>query len=107
MHREGLVHHGIELLFRGQRHRLDLSALTGGKSVMVYGQTEVTHDLMDARRAQGLPSWYSVGDTVRLHGFDGAHPSLTCQRDGREETLDCDFIAGCDGYHGSRPRCIS
>ena len=100
MHREGLVHKGIELLFKGQRHRVDLSALTGGKSVMVYGQTEVTHDLMDARQARGLPSWYSVGDTVGLRDFDGANPTVTCLRDGREETIECDFIAGCDGYHG-------
>ncbi|MBN4663950.1 FAD-dependent monooxygenase, partial [Escherichia coli] len=56
MHREGLVHHGIELAFKGERHRIDMHRLTGGKSVMVYGQTEITHDLMDAREAEGLPT---------------------------------------------------
>jgi p-hydroxybenzoate 3-monooxygenase len=100
MHREGLVHHGIELLFKGQRHRIDLHGLSGGKSVMVYGQTEVTHDLMDARKAEGLSSIYETGDTVKLHGFDGSQPTVSYVKDGKTHEVECDFIAGCDGYHG-------
>jgi p-hydroxybenzoate 3-monooxygenase len=100
MHREGLVHHGIELLFKGQRHRIDLHGLSGGKSVMVYGQTEVTHDLMDARKAEGLETIYETGDTVKLHGFDGAKPKVSYVKDGKTHEIECDFIAGCDGYHG-------
>jgi len=100
MHREGLVHHGIELLFKGQRHRIDLHGLSGGKSVMVYGQTEVTHDLMDARKAEGLSSIYETGDTVKLHGFDGSQPKVSYVKDGKTHEVECDFIAGCDGYHG-------
>ncbi len=100
MHREGLVHSGIELLFKGARHRIDMSALTGGKTVTVYGQTEVTHDLMDARAAEGLATVYEAGDTVGLHGFDGSRPTVRFEKDGQAHEIECDFIAGCDGYHG-------
>ena len=100
MHREGLVHEGIELLFKGARHRIDFPGLTGGKTVMVYGQTEVTRDLMAAREAAGLPTFYEVGDSVSLHGFDGTTPTVRFRRDGEAHELSCDFIAGCDGYHG-------
>jgi p-hydroxybenzoate 3-monooxygenase len=100
MHREGLVHRGIELLFQGRRHRVDLHGLTGGKSVMVYGQTEVTHDLMDARQAEGLATVYETGDSVSLHGFDGGKPQVRYLKDGKTHEIECDFIAGCDGYHG-------
>lgn len=99
LHREGLVHHGFELLVAGQRHRIDLSRLTAGKQVTVYGQTEVTRDLMDARRAAGLPTVYEATD-VRLHGFDSASPTLSFTHAGRRHELRCDFIAGCDGFHG-------
>jgi p-hydroxybenzoate 3-monooxygenase len=102
MHKEGLVHQGIELLFKGERHRIDLPGLTGGKTVMVYGQTEVTRDLMDARAAAGLPTVYDTGDTVTLHGFDGTSPTVRYRKDGQEHEVRCDFIAGCDGYHGAR-----
>ena len=100
MHKEGLVHAGIELLFKGARHRIDFPGLTGGKTVMVYGQTEVTRDLMAARAAAGLPTVYEVGDSVSLHGFDGSSPVVRYRKDGQEHELACDFIAGCDGYHG-------
>jgi p-hydroxybenzoate 3-monooxygenase len=99
MHREGLVHGGFELCFGGARHRIDMHGLTGGKQVMVYGQTEVTRDLMTARAAAALPTIYEAAD-VRLHDFDGEHPRVTFRRDGVEHTIACDFIAGCDGYHG-------
>jgi len=100
MHREGLVHEGIELLFAGQRHRIDFPGLTGGKTVMVYGQTEVTRDLMAARAAAGLPTVYETGDSASLHGFDGTSPIVRYRKDGQEHEIQCDFIAGCDGYHG-------
>ncbi|HXD41035.1 MAG TPA: 4-hydroxybenzoate 3-monooxygenase [Ramlibacter sp.] len=100
MHREGLVHHGIELLFKGERHRIDMHALTGGKSVTVYGQTEVTHDLMDARKAEGLVTIYDSGETVTLHDFDSTQPKVRYTVDGQAHEIECDFIAGCDGFHG-------
>ncbi|MCW7539122.1 4-hydroxybenzoate 3-monooxygenase [Aquabacterium sp. A7-Y] len=99
MHREGLVHHGIELAFGGRRHRLDLYRLTGGRAVRVYGQTELTRDLMEAREAAGLPSVYQAAE-VRVHDFDGERPRVTFRRDGQRHEVRCDFIAGCDGYHG-------
>ena len=99
MHREGLVHHGFDLLFDGQRHRVDLSALTGGQHVMVYGQTELTRDLMDARAAAGLTTVYEARD-VAVHDFDTDHPRVTYTKDGVAHEVHCDFIAGCDGFHG-------
>ena len=98
-HAEGLPHDGIELLFQGARHRIDLHALTGGKRVMVYGQTEVTRDLMEARAAAGLTTVYEAKN-VGLHDFDGAAPRVRYEKDGATHEIACDFIAGCDGYHG-------
>ncbi len=99
MHREGLVHQGFEMLCDGSRHRIDLSRLTGGKSVMVYGQTELTRDLMEARKAAGLPTIYEAKN-VAVHDFDGTTPRVTYERDGNAHEIACDFIAGCDGFHG-------
>ncbi len=99
LHKEGLVHTGFDLLFKGQRHRIDLDGLTGGKKVMVYGQTEVTRDLMAARQAAGLMTHYEAAD-VQIRGFDTVHPSVSFTKDGQRLTIDCDFIAGCDGFHG-------
>ncbi len=99
LHKEGLVHTGFDLLFKGQRHRIDLAGLTGGQKVMVYGQTEVTRDLMAARQAAGLITHYEAAD-VQIHGFDTVHPSVSFTKDGQRLTIDCDFIAGCDGFHG-------
>ena len=99
MHRDGLVHSGFDMLFAGQRHRVDLAALTGGKNVMVYGQTEVTRDLMDARTQAGLPSYYEAQD-VQVLDFDTDHPRVWFQKDGESFEIACDFIAGCDGFHG-------
>ena len=98
-HAEGLPHDGIELLFKGQRHRIDLHELPGGSRVTVYGQTEVTRDLMDARAAAGLTTVYDA-QNVQVHDFDGQNPRVTYQKDGQAHELACDFIAGCDGYHG-------
>ena len=99
LRREGLVHGGFEMLWKGRRHRIDMRRLTGGKCVTVYGQTELTRDLMDARAAAGLPTVYEAGN-VALHGFDGPNPGVTFEKDGRRHEVACDFIAGCDGYHG-------
>ena len=98
LHREGLVHHGIEIAARGERHRIDFKALVG-KSVVVYGQTEVTRDLMDARRAAGAKTVYEAED-VSLHGFDGNAPVVRYRHGGLDHEVACDYIAGCDGYHG-------
>ncbi len=98
LHAEGLAHEGIELCFSGERHRVDLQALTG-KHVTVYGQTEVTRDLMDARTASGAKSLYEVDD-VALAGFDGNTPTVRYLHQGRVHEVSCDFIAGCDGFHG-------
>ena len=98
MHQEGLPHDGFDMVYAGQRRRIDLFGLTG-KRVMVYGQTEVTRDLMDHRAAIGRPTVYEA-DNVRIHGFDGDQPWVTYTKDGVEQRIDCDFIAGCDGFHG-------
>jgi len=97
--KEGLVHTGFDLLFKGERHRIDLEALTTGQKVMVYGQTEVTRDLMDARQAAGLTTIYEVND-VEIHDFDSGQPSVSYDKDGQRHIINCDFIAGCDGFHG-------
>ena len=99
MHKEGLVHTGFDMLFGGKRHRIDLEQLTGGRKVMVYGQTEVTRDLMDARQAAALPTVYEAGN-VQIHDFDSTRPRVTYEKDGQTHTIECDFIAGCDGFHG-------
>ncbi len=99
MLREGLVHGGFSILADGARHRVDLERLTGGKHVVVYGQTELTRDLMEARAAAGLPTVYEA-EGVAVYGFDGAKPHVTYRKNGREHRVDCDFVAGCDGFHG-------
>jgi p-hydroxybenzoate 3-monooxygenase len=99
LRREGLAHEGFDILFGGVRHRIDLAGLTGGKKVVVYGQTEVTRDLMDARAAAGAKTVYEADD-VSLHGFDTARPRVRFVADGRDREVECDFIAGCDGFHG-------
>jgi len=104
MHAEGLPHHGISLAFNGRDHRIDLLALTG-KQVMVYGQTEVTQDLMDQRESNGAPSIYEAHD-VEPHEFSGDTPYVTYVKDGTTHRIDCYFIAGCDGYHGISRKCV-
>jgi p-hydroxybenzoate 3-monooxygenase len=99
MRRDGLVHGGFELMFGSRRHRIDLSRLTGGKHVMVYGQTELTRDLMEARHALGLPSVYEARN-VSVHDFDSGSPRVSYEKGGKTLELRCDFIAGCDGFHG-------
>lgn len=99
MHKEGLVHSGFDMLFNGQRHRIDLNKYSGGANVMVYGQTEVTRDLMNARTAAGLPTVYAA-ENVQVLDFDTQRPRVTYDKDGQSHTIECDFIAGCDGFHG-------
>ncbi len=96
---EGVVHHSIELVFSGVRHAIDVHGLTGGKVVTAYGQTEVTRDLMDARSAAGLATIYQAAN-VSVHDFDSSSPRVRYQKDGQNVELECDFIAGCDGFHG-------
>jgi p-hydroxybenzoate 3-monooxygenase len=99
MRREALVHDGINITFADQFHRIDLKSLSGGKSVLVYGQTEVTLDLAEARAEAGFTSVYEA-EAVTPHDFDGSAPYVTYVKDGVEQRIDCDFIAGCDGFHG-------
>jgi p-hydroxybenzoate 3-monooxygenase len=98
MHEDGLVHDGVQICVDGMRHRLSFKELTG-KTVMVYGQTEITKDLMEGRAAVGAPSVYSAHD-VRLHDIFADTPRVTYQADGKSHQIDCDFVAGCDGFHG-------
>ncbi|MCT4705351.1 4-hydroxybenzoate 3-monooxygenase [Enterobacteriaceae bacterium H11S18] len=99
MDAEGLVHEGVEFLFDGRRIPVPLKELTGGKTVMVYGQTEVTRDLMEARREAEGVSFYNVGN-VQLFDLKGDSPYVTFEKHGETCRIDCDFIAGCDGFHG-------
>ncbi|WP_246210691.1 4-hydroxybenzoate 3-monooxygenase [Vogesella oryzae] len=99
MDREGLVHEGIELIYNGKRDRIDLKALTGGDTVVVYGQTEVTRDLMEARAASGALTIYQAAN-VQPHELKGEQPYITFEKNGETVRLDCDYIAGCDGFHG-------
>ncbi len=96
MHREGLVHHGVELRYEGEGHRIALSDLTGGRAITIYGQQEVVKDLIDARLESGLPLFFEVADV----SVDHATPRVEFTWGGERETVECDFIAGCDGYHG-------
>lgn len=99
MDEEGEVHDGVELALDNRRVRVDLAGLTGGKTVMVYGQTEVTRDLMEAREATGGTTLYEA-DNVQPHDLETDRPYVTFERDGEPHRLECDYVAGCDGFHG-------
>ncbi|WNL42416.1 4-hydroxybenzoate 3-monooxygenase [Halomonas sp. PAMB 3264] len=99
MDEEGLPHDGFELAFDNRRVRVALDELTGGSRVMVYGQTEVTRDLMAAREAAGATTFYET-DNVQLFDLESDAPYLTFEHNGETVRLDCDYVAGCDGYHG-------
>lgn len=99
MAREGLVHDGLELSFSGRRHRIDLKALTGGKAITVYGQQEIVKDMVAARLAADGQIVFEAED-VGLSGFDGNDPRIQYRKDGQSHEIACDFIAGCDGFHG-------
>jgi p-hydroxybenzoate 3-monooxygenase len=98
MKRERLVHHGINLRFCGRTHRIDFADLTG-RSITIYGQGEVIKDLVDARHASGGPIFFEV-ENVSVHDFESAHPRILFQHNGQPTELICDFIGGCDGFHG-------
>jgi p-hydroxybenzoate 3-monooxygenase len=99
MKKLGLVHHGIELSFNGRRHRINLRELTGGRAITVYGQTEVVKDLIKARLDAGEPLYFEVADTS-VHDFDADAPKIRFRHNGEAHEITCDFIAGCDGFHG-------
>ncbi|MEP6641221.1 MAG: 4-hydroxybenzoate 3-monooxygenase [Gaiellales bacterium] len=99
LHREGIVHHGVELQFDGERHRIALSDLAGGAGIVIYGQTEVVKDLVRLRLDAGAPLLFEV-DNVSLRGTDTFRPVITFTHDGRPHELECDVVAGCDGFHG-------
>ena len=99
MKAEGLVHYGIELRFAGRGHRIDFQDLTDGKGITIYAQHEVLKDLNNARIATGGQVLFEVED-VSVHGFDGPKPTIRYKKDGDDFELTCDFIAGCDGFHG-------
>ena len=105
LHREGLPHDGYSLTFDNRDHRIDLFDLTGGKRVMVYGQTELTRDLIDRRERDGGITIYDAVN-VSPSGFDGDHPYVTFEKDGISQRIDCDFIAGCDGFHGASRKAV-
>lgn len=105
LHREGLPHDGYSLTFDNRDHRIDLFDLTGGKRVMVYGQTELTRDLIDRRERDGGITIYDAVN-VSPSGFDGDHPYVTFEKDGVAQRIDCDFIAGCDGFHGASRKAV-
>src|ERR1700689_3792430 len=99
MKTEGLIHYGIELRFGGRGHRIDFKDLTGGKGITIYAQHEVLKDLNNARIAAGGQVLFEV-ENVSVHDFDGNVPKIRYQKDGNAYQLTCDFIAGCDGFHG-------
>jgi len=99
LHDEGIVHHGIELQFDGERHRIPLSELADGRTIVIYGQTEVVKDLIAARIESELPLLFEVGD-VSVHEIDTEQPKIRFSHDGERLELECDVIAGCDGFHG-------
>ena len=99
MDREGIVHHGINLQFDGERHHMPLTELSGGKSIVIYGQTEVVKDLVAARLESGLPLLFKVED-VRVDEIETERPRIRFRHDGVARELECDVVAGCDGFHG-------
>jgi p-hydroxybenzoate 3-monooxygenase len=99
LRREGIVHHGIELQFDRERHRIPLSDLTGGRAIVIYGQTEIVKDLIRLRLDAGLPLLFDVSD-VSVHDVESERPSIRFSHEGGEHVLECDVVAGCDGYHG-------
>jgi p-hydroxybenzoate 3-monooxygenase len=99
LEREGLPHDGFAIHFNGENLRIDLAELTGGRHVTVYGQTEVTRDLMEARAAAGLVTIYEAED-VALHGLDSETPLVSFRRKGEARQLSAAIVAGCDGFHG-------
>jgi p-hydroxybenzoate 3-monooxygenase len=105
LQREGLVHSGIHLSFGGCRHHIDMAALTGGRSITVYAQHEVIRDLVRTRLNAGRPILFEAED-VTIEEIGGPSPRIRCRKDGAEQELICDFIGGCDGFHGVSRRSL-
>jgi p-hydroxybenzoate 3-monooxygenase len=99
MKREGMVHYGIDLRFRGHGHRIDFHELTKGRSITIYSQAEVVKDLIDARLAAGGKVIFEARE-VSIHNLEGPQPSIRFRVNGETTDLSCDFVAGCDGFHG-------
>src|SRR5688572_21582758 len=99
LQRDGLRHDGLYISVQGYRHRIDLADLTGGKAITVYGQNEVVRDLIDARVATGRPLYFDA-ERVSVHALDSSNPMIRFRHGGADMELQCDFIAGCDGFHG-------
>jgi p-hydroxybenzoate 3-monooxygenase len=99
LQREGMRHENLYVSFGGRRHEMPLAELTGGKAIYVYGQNEVVKDLMQARVGTGRPLYYEVSN-VSVHDIDSTTPSIRYRHNGTDQELTCDFIAGCDGFHG-------
>ena len=100
LRREGMIDEGLAIRFRGKQIQLNLPELTGGRRVTIYGQSEVVKDLVAARLDVGLPLQFGA-EVVSLTGLDGPRPTIRYRQDGTEHLLDCDFVAGCDGFHGA------
>lgn len=105
MDAEGLVHEGFEIAIGEHRKRIDLKALTGGDTVVVYGQTEITRDLMEARAASAAETVYEATG-VQLHNLTSDQPTVTFEHDSTAQRLECDYVAGCDGFHGASRKSI-
>jgi p-hydroxybenzoate 3-monooxygenase len=99
LHREGMRHEGIYIAFGGQRHRIDMAGLTGGRAITIYGQHEIVKDLIRIRETTGRPLHYEVGDVSPID-LTGTRPALRFTVEGDPREISCDFIAGCDGFHG-------
>ncbi len=99
MDKEGLPHGGVKIAFNGEIRRIDLHKYSKGRQVVVYGQTEITADLMEARTASGAPAIYSV-ENVQIYDVKSDAPYVLYEKDGNQERIDCDYVAGCDGFHG-------
>ena len=106
LNREGLVHHGVHLQFDGERHRIALSELTGGRTITVYGQHEIVKDRIAARTASGAPIFFEA-DAVTLLDIDSNRPRVRFQSEDAEHEIECDFVAGCDGSHGVSRAAVS
>lgn len=106
MEREGIPHGGFSLAFNGRLERIDMQGLTGGSQVMIYGQTEVTKDLNNKREVLGLPTLYEC-PAVAVEAYDTKRPRIIYEQGGQPKALICDFVAGCDGYHGVSRKTVS
>lgn len=105
MDHEGIVHQGFSLAFDGRKARIDMHRLTGGDSIMIYGQTEVTKDLIGARLAAGAVIEYEA-PVLAVEDPESSSPQIVYEKNGRKNRLVCDFVAGCDGYHGASRKSI-